>query len=335
MKKIIAVMLSMVLLLCIFSGCEKPDEKLTTVRVNEVTHSIFYAPQYVAMELGFFEDEGLDIELTNGGGSNVSMTAIVSGQADIGLVGPETVVFVYNQGREDYPVVFGQLTKRDGSFLFGRDDEPFDFKDLEGTEIIAGRKGGMPAMSLEYVLNQHGLYNGKNVTLNYDIAFPMMAGAFESGQGDYTTLFEPVASTFENAGKGYRKTSIGKEGGEVPFTCFVATKEYIAENEEIVESYLRALYKAIAYMNENIDDLTVIAEAVQPQFDGTSVEDIVNTLKSYLEIDAWCTNMSMTEDSFDRLQDIMVNAGVLEDLADYDKLVDNTLAKKIHTEILG
>ena len=333
MKKIIAIMLSMVLLLCTFTGCKQTEDELTTVRVNEVTHSIFYAPQYVAMEMGFFEDEGLNIELTNGGGSNVSMTAIVSGQADIGLVGPETVVFVYNQGREDYPVVFGQLTKRDGSFLFGRDDKAFDFKDLEGTEIIAGRKGGMPAMSLEYVLNQHGLYNGKNITLNYDVAFPMMAGAFEGGQGDYVTLFEPVASTFENAGKGYRKTSIGKEGGEVPFTCFVATKEYIADNEEVIESYLRALYKAIKYMKEN--DLTVIAESLKPQFDGTTVEEIENTLSSYLDIDAWMTDMSMTEDSFDRLQDIMVNAGVLKDLADYDKLVDNTYAEKIYTEILG
>ena len=335
MKKIIALSLSLVLLICTMAGCGPADTTLTTVRVNEVTHSIFYAPQYVAMEMGFFEEEGLDVELTNGGGSNVSMTAIVSGQADIGLVGPETAVFVYNQGREDYPVVFAQLTKRDGSFLFGRDDKPFDFADLVGTEIIAGRKGGMPAMSLEYVLNQHGLYNGDNITLNYDIAFNMMAGAFESGQGDYVTFFEPTASTFENQGKGYRKTSIGAEGGEVPFTCFVATKEYIAENEEVIEAYLRGLYKAIDYMKENADDLTVIAKAIAPQFDGTSVEDIENTLSSYLAIDAWMTSLSMTEDSFDRLQDIMVNADVLEDLADYDKLVNNTYAEKVYEEIFG
>lgn len=331
MKKIIAVILCVALLLTCFVGCGKTDKDLVKVRVNEVTHSIFYAPQYLAMEMGFFKDEGLDIELTNGGGSNVSMTAVISGQADIGLMGPETAIYVYNEGRKDYPIVFGQLTKRDGSFLISRKDEPnFDIKSLEGKEIIAGRRGGLPAMTLEYLLNQNGLYDGKNITLNFDVAFNMMAGAFEGGQGDYTTLFEPTSSSFVNAKKGYNVLSVGQGAGEVPFTCFIATSSYINDNPEIIKSYLRAIYRAIEFMKES--DLSTVAKALAPQFNGTSESDIENAVKSYLAIDAWMTNLAMTEDSFIRLQDIMANAGELSGRCEYTKLIENKYANEVYEE---
>ncbi len=329
--RFLACFLTLVLCFTLLAGCNKSDEKLTKIRVNEVTHSIFYAPHYLAMELGFFEDEGIEIELTNGGGSNVSMTAVVSGQAEVGLLGPETAVYVYNQGKEDYPIVFGQLTACDGSFLVGKNAEPnFDYSSLEGKEILAGRKGGLPAMSLEYVLNKNGLYNGTNITLNYDVAFPLMAGAFDAGTGDYTTLFEPTASDFVRRGKGHIVSSIGEDGGDVPFTCYVATRSFIEENPKIIEGYLRAVYKAIEFMENNPS--TEVAKALSPQFEGTTIEQIADSVDSYLSISAWKTDLSMTEDSFKRLQEIMLNANELNGIADYDILIDNTISNKVKKE---
>ena len=331
MKKFFCYVLSLVMLLTMFVGCSSKDEEITTVRVNEVTHSIFYAPFYLAMELGYFEEENINIELTNGGGSNVSMTAVISGQADVGLVGPETVVYVFNQGKEDYPVVFGQLTARDGSFLVGREkDEDFDYQDLVGKEILAGRKGGLPAMTLEYVLNQNGLHNGENVTLNYDVAFNMMAGAFDSGQADYTTMFEPTASDFQARERGHIVASIGEDSGEVPYTCFVATSSYLEENEKVAEGFLRAVYKALDYM-ENTDTKQV-AEDLAGAFSGTSVDLIEYAVISYLEIGAWKSDMSMTKESFDRLQDIMIGAGELVDKAEFDMLIHNDISEVIKKE---
>lgn len=206
MKKTIALLLSALLLLPVLCGCgtgtAAEKKELSVVRLNEVTHSVFYAPQYVALELGFFEEEGLAIELTNGGGADKVMTAVVSGQSDIGLAGPESCVYIYNQGKEDYPVVFGQLTACDGAFLMGREDAPFDWEDLRGKTIIGGRKGGVPEMMLEYVLRQHGLEPQVDVIVDTSVQFNMMAGAFTGGQGDYVTLFEPAATQVVNAGAG-------------------------------------------------------------------------------------------------------------------------------------
>ena len=319
MKKTTAFLLSLVLSLFCFAGCGGEND-LKTMRVNEVTHSIFYAPFYVAVEKGFFKDEGLNIELTNGGGADKSMTAILSGAADIGLMGPEAAIYVYLNGKTDYPKVFAQLTKRDGSFLISRkeSDKNFDFGLLENKEIIAGRKGGVPAMTLEYLLKQNGLVNGQNLTLNFDVQFALTAAAFEGGTGDYCTLFEPTASEFEKAGKGYVVQSIGMLAGEVPYTAFMALGNYITENENTIKGFNRALYKAIDFTISATDEELV--SALKPQFPAASDDSIIASIKRYKQSDAWVTDLTLDEQAFSRLLTIMKSAGELDGDVPYDKL---------------
>ncbi len=334
MKKIIATFLSLCILIFPLSACNENSSDLTKVRLNEVTHSIFYAPLYIAIENGFFEDEGLEIELTNGGGADKVMTSLLSGDADIGLMGVEASIYVYLEGKKDVPKVIGQLTKRDGSFLVSRIDEPnFKWENLEGKEIIAGRTGGVPAMTFEYVVNKHGLYNGQNVTLNNDIAFNLMGPAFEGGTGDYTTLFEPTASEYQRAGKGYIVASVGEESGEIPYTAFTALSGYIKNNTATIEKFIRAMYKAIKYMQETSDE--TLAESLLKQFPDTSLNSVKISLESYKKIDAWTTHLAMNENAFNNLLDVMENAGELERRIDYLKITDNTFANKIYTEIYG
>lgn len=337
MKKFLTALLAGILFLFPLSSCtEKTDDgkELTTVRLNEVTHSIFYAPLYVALENGFFENEGLKIELTNGGGADNVMTALISGNADIGLMGVEASIYVFLEGKKDVPNVFAQLTKRDGSFLVSRNEEPdFKWQDLAGKEVIAGRKGGIPAMTFEYVVNKHGLINGENVTLNNDIAFNLMGPSFEGGTGDYTTLFEPTASEYQRAGKGYIVASVGEESGEIPYTAFTALRSYIDKHEDVVEKFVRAIYKAIKYLGETDDD--TVAKTLVGQFPGTSLESISASLKSYKSIDAWTTNMAMTENAFNNLQDVMENSGELKRRIALSDVTDNSYAEKIHKEIYG
>lgn len=222
-KLVSAILLIIILLSALLVGCKK--DELKTIKLVEVTHSVFYAPQYVAISKGFFEEESLKVELINGQGADKCMTAILSGEADIGFMGPEASIYVYNQGKEDYAVNFAQLTQKDGSFLVGREKDPnFTFDKLQGKSIIGGRIGGMPEMTLEFVLKKYGLQPGVDVEVRTDIQFAMMAGAFTGGEGDYVTLFEPVASELEKEGKGYIVASIGKEGGYIPYTCYSAKK---------------------------------------------------------------------------------------------------------------
>ncbi|MBR1676770.1 MAG: ABC transporter substrate-binding protein [Clostridia bacterium] len=334
MKKIIAAIISVCIMAFSFASCGEGTTKTAKIRLNEVTHSVFYAPLYIALENGFFKDEGLEIELTNGGGADKVMTALLSGGADIGLMGVEASIYVHNEGKKDAPVVFGQLTKRDGSFLVSRNPEPdFKWSDLEGKEIIAGRTGGVPAMTFEYVVNKYGLYNGKNVTLNNDIAFNLMGPAFESGTGDYTTLFEPTASEYERAGKGYIVASVGKESGEIPYTAFTALKSYLDKNGETVEKFIKAMYKAIKYLNET--DETTVAESLLKQFPDTSLNSISTALKSYKQIDAWTTDMTMSKTAFENLQNVMENAGELDKRANYEDIAYNEYAAKFYREIFG
>ena len=326
MKKILLVVLALILVALPLTACDNNDDN--KIIVNETTHSIFYAPQYLAMALGYFEEAGYEIELINGQGSDLSMTAVVTGAADIALLGPETVLYVYQQGRQDYPVVFGQLTKRDGSFLVGREFEPdFDWSNLAGKEIIMGRRGGMPAMTLQYVLNQHGYRDGENITMNYDVPFALTGPSFVSGTGDYVALFEPTASELEKEKSGFIVESIGAESGEVPYTCFVATQEYIKNNTKQLEKYLDCIYRATQYLLSH--DNASIAELLLPYFEGSDKDTIASALGNYRANDSWVIYPSMTEDSFNRMQDIMQNAGELSDRIEFSKVIDNSIADKI------
>ena len=335
MKKFIALFLAFCVLAFSLTCCKESEEnKLTKVRLNEVTHSIFYAPLYVAIENDFFKEEGLEIELTNGGGADKSMTALLSGNADIGLMGVEAAIYVVNEGKTDYPRVFSQLTKRDGSFLISRKPEPdFKWEKLENKTVIAGRTGGVPAMTFEYVVNKHGLRNGENITLNNDIAFNLMGPAFESGTGDYTTLFEPTASEYQKAGKGYVVASVGEESGEIPYTAFMTLKSYLEKNKTTVEKFMRAIQKAIKYVQTT--DENKVADSLLKQFPSTAKESVAASLKSYKKIDAWTYDTTMTKQAFDNLQTVMENAGELDKRADYDKINYDEISKKVYKEING
>lgn len=315
------------------SACgEKDNGGVKTIQVNEVTHSVFYAPFYLAESLGYFEEENIRIEVTNGGGADNVMAAVLSGDADIGLCGPEAALYVLVGGSTDVPKVFGQLTKRDGSFLVSRTPQPdFKWTDLKGKEILAGRKGGVPAMTFEYILKNNGLTDGKDVTLNFDVAFNLMTSAFEAGTADYCTMFDPVAYEYEAAGKGYVVASVGEGSGEVPYTCFMAKNSWLKKNGTHAEGFIRAIMKAVKYVHST--DENVVAGYLTDYFEGVSQQAIAASVKRYKDIDAWQKDLAMKTDSFNRLQDIIEGAGELEKRVDMNKLVDNSYAEKIAKEI--
>ena len=328
MKRFLALVISLTLLIIPFSGC-KEEDGLKTIELNEVTHSVFYAPLYLAIENGYFEEEGLKINLTNGGGADNSMTAVLSGTADIGLMGPETVIYVYNQNKADYPKVFGQLTQKDGSFLVSRKAEPnFKMTDLKGKEILAGRRGGVPAMTFEYVLNELDMTNGTDFTLNFDVQFNLMTSAFIAGTADYCTVFEPTASEYEAQGKWHVVASVGEQSGEIPYTSFIALGSFIEENPDTIKSFLKALKKSYEYMDSHTD--LEIAESIVKQFPSTTINSIETSVKNYKKIDAWKKDLQATEASFDRLQNIMKNAGELAETVPFEKIVNNSLAEEIY-----
>lgn len=325
MKKTIALILCLVLLLGVFTACGKQG-KTTTVQLNEVTHSVFYAPLYAAMKLGFFEEEGLNVELTNGGGADKVMTAVLAGQADIGLAGPEACIYVLNEGRENYPVVFAQLTKRDGSFLVGRSDKAFSWADLKGSTIIGGRKGGVPEMTLEYVMRQNGVVPGEDATVDTSVQFNMMAGAFTGGNGDYVTLFEPTATQVEQEGKGFILTSIGQESGEIPYTAFFASQTYMKKNADAVQHFTNAVAKGQKWVQEH--SAQEVAEAVKDQFPDTDVKVLTTVAQRYKDIDAWNATPVMKQEALERLETVMETAGELDQRVEFSKLVDNSFAEK-------
>ena len=336
MKKLLIAIFSLLFAALPLAACAGGGEDLKTIRVSEVTHSIFYAPMYAADALGYFEEEGLAVELTNAGGADAVMAAVLSGGADIGFCGPEAALYVLIGGSNNVPKVFGQLTKRDGSFLVSRVDEAdtFDWSEsLAGKEILAGRKGGVPAMTFEYILNEHGLYDGQNVTMNYDINFNYMTAAFESGTADYCTMFEPGASEYEKAGKGYVVAAVGEASGEVPYTCYIARENYIDANETHIEGFLRAVMRGIAYINET--DEAEAAALLLPYFDGSAAESLATSLRSYKAVDAWQGDMTMTESAFGRLQDIIENAGELEKRAEFADLVDTSFSSAVYKQLYG
>ena len=325
MKKICIAGCLCLALLLLLPGCAG-KRTLTSVRLSEVTHSVFYAPQYVAMSQGFFREEGLDVELTNGGGADKVMTAVVSGQADMGLAGPEAAIYVMNQGKEDHPVILAQLTKRDGSFLVGRTPGPFSWDQVRGKTIIGGRAGGVPEMTLEYVLRQNGVEPQRDAVVDTSVQFNMMAGAFTGGNGDFVTLFEPTATEVAQAGKGYILASIGQESGEIPYTAYFASQAYINDHTDIVQRFTNAIARAQKWIAEH--DAAETAEIIAPQFPDTSVPVLTQVVQRYKDIDAWNTTPVMTQSSLERLETVMETAGVLDhaDWVDFDRLVDNSYA---------
>jgi len=297
------------------------------IRLVEVTHSIFYSPQYVALEKGFFEEQGLNIELTNGGGADKCMAAMVSGEADIAFMGPEASVYVYLQGREDHAVNFAQLTQRDGAFIVGREkDDNFTIDKLKGHTILGGRKGGMPLMALEYVIKQNGLTPGLDVDVRTDVQFDMMAGAFQSGEADYTTLFEPLASTFELQGNGYVLESVGSLAGYIPYTCYSSIASYIKKNPDVIQGFSNALYKAMVWVDEHT--ALEVAEVIHPQFPDSEVEFLAKIVQSYKDINPWNPDLVLGEEGYNRLIDIMKTAGEIEEGAPYDKIQTSVFALK-------
>lgn len=301
---------------------------LTTIQLNEVTRSIFYAPQYVAIANGFFEEEGLNIEITTGQGADKVMTAILAGQSDIGLCGPEAAIYVYNEGKEDYVEVFAQLTQKDGSFLVSKEPtDNFSWTDLVGKTVIPGRKGGVPYMTLEYVLKQNGINPQTDLVLDDSIKFDLMAGAFTGGDAEYVTLFEPTASMTQDAEKGYVVASVGEAAGEVPYTAYCAKNSYIETNSEIIEGFTRAIYKGEQWVKEHT--ALEVAEKIQEFFPDTTIESLENSVQKYKDIDAWKQDPVLKEEAFNKLQEIMTEAGELEKQAPYDKVVNNYYAEKI------
>ncbi len=332
MKRIATILSAALVLIASLAGCGQ-QETLDKVRVCEVTHSIFYAPQYAAIELGFFEEEGIEIELSNGQGADKVMAAVLSDNMDIGFAGPEAAIYVYNEGREDYAQVFAQLTQRDGSFLVAREPDPdFTWEKLRGKHILPGRKGGVPYMALEYVIRQHGMDPGEDLLMDNSIQFALMAGAFTGGTGDYVTIFEPTASMMEAEGKGYIVASVGEAAGEIPYTAYFAKKSYIEENRDLIQRFTRAVYKGQKWVAEH--SAQEIAEAVADSFPDTEVDLLATVVQRYKDIGAWNDTPVMTQESLDLLQEVMEQAGELDQRAPHDKIVDNSFAQEA-MEALG
>lgn len=337
-KKVLSAFLVAALAASVLAGCakeetgssesdKKEETRLTKVTLNEVAHSIFYAPMYVAVEEDYFKDEGIDLELVTGFGADKTMTAVLSGQADIGFMGSESSIYTYNEGAKDYVVNFAQLTQRAGNFLVSREPiEDFSWEDLKGKTVLGGRKGGMPEMVFEYILKQNDIDPEKDVMINQNIDFGSTAAAFSGGQGDFTVEFEPGATTLEAAGKGYVVASLGKESGYVPYTAFSAKKSYLEEHLDLIQSFTDALQKGMDYVNTHTPE--EIAKVIQPQFKENDLETITTIVSRYYEQKTWKEDLIFNQDSFELLQDILEDAGELDSRTPYEDLVTTEFAKK-------
>lgn len=303
------------------------NNDIKTIKVSEVTRSVFYAPQYVAINNGYFKENGIEIELTTGQGADAVMTSVLSNQVNIGFAGPEASIYVYNEGKEDYTQVFAQMTKKDGSFLVSKEKtDKFNWQDLKGKTVIPGRKGGVPYMTLEYVLKKNGIDPKNDLTLDDSIKFDLMAGAFSSGNAQYVTLFEPTASLIQKQGKGYIVASVGEEAGEIPYTAYFAKKSYIQKNEDTIQGFTNAIYKGQQWVKEN--SAKEIAKSVQSFFPDTDLELLENVIQNYKDIDAWNETPVLKESAFQLLQEVMTTAGELKQKAPYEKIVNNAYAEK-------
>lgn len=328
MKKIpICLTLILTMLFCLLAGCGKTRSSFKKVTLNEVAHSIFYAPQYAAIELGYFEEEGIELNLVTGFGADKTATAVISGEADIGFMGSESSIYIYNQGADNTLVNFAQLTQRAGNFLVSREAEPnFQWSDLKGKKILGGRKGGMPQMVFEYILKQHQLDPATDLMIDQSIDFGSTAAAFSSGQGEYTVEFEPSATLLEQEGSGYVAASLGTESGYVPYTAYSATKEFLEKNPELIQGFVNALQRGMDYVNSHTPE--EIAEVIKPQFPETDLETIVTIVSRYASQDTWKDNLIFEESSLELLQDILDSAGELTDRVPYEEIVTTTFAEK-------
>ena len=328
MKRIVTIIVVLLLIAtaaCSFAAC---DNNSDVIRLNEVTHSLFYTPQYLAMALGYFEDEGLTVESVNGAGANNVMTALLTNEADIGLMGCEANIYVFLEGKKDYPKVIGQLTKRDGSFLIAKTEMPnFDYSGIENSTVLMGRPGGMPAMILQYVLNNKGYTNGVNITMDYSLEFSAIGPAFATGTGDFVPLFEPAASQMVKEGKGHIVSAIGMDSGEIPYTCYSASSKFVKNHPDKVEKFLRAVWRGTEYALTHTAE--ECAQLVAKYFDGTTMDLLTAAIQNYQDFDVWMTTPVTDRAAFERIQDIMENAGELSSRVSYDDIVDNSFANKI------
>lgn len=325
MKKYLTLIVS-ILIILFFACCyfievnKKNNNYLRKITVAEVTHSLFYSPFYSAIANGYFEDEGIEIDLLLTPGADSVMASVLSGDADIGLSGSEATIYIYNSGEKDYIKTFAQLTQKDGSFIVSRTDiENFTLNDLKGKYIIGGRVGGMPEMTLEYALKENGINPKKDLTIDTSISFSSMASSFIGGIGDFVALFEPQATKVVNEGYGYIVASLGEIGGVVPYTAFNAKISFIEENKDIIDGFIRAIQKGLDYVHEN--ESNVIAENILSFFPDTSLNDLTSAIERYKQNDTWPSTTTFTKESFDHLQDIVIEAGFLEKKVDYNDLI--------------
>lgn len=329
-KKWLYLLLAAVLLVTSLAGCGSKSDKggggLTKVTLNEVAHSIFYAPMYVAIEEGYFKDEGIDLDLVCGFGADKTMTAVISGEADIGFMGSESSIYVYNQGSEDYMVNFAQLTQRAGNFLVARQPmENFSWNDIKGKNVLGGRKGGMPEMVFEYILKKNGINPAADLNIDQSIDFGSTGAAFSGGQGDFTVEFEPSATLLEQQGDGYVVTSLGMDSGYVPYTAYSARQSYIEQNPEIIQSFTNALQKGMDFVQSHTPE--EIAKVIAPQFEDTDLETITTIVNRYYSQDTWKADLIFQEDSFTLLQNILEEAGELSQRVPYADLVTTEFAE--------
>ena len=327
MKKAMRVLLAGFLACAALCGCGKETSGRTPVTLYEVAHSIFYAPQYAAIELGYFQEEGIDLTLVNGAGADKVMTAMLAGDADIGFMGSEASIYTYVQGAEDYAVNFAQLTQRAGNFLVARQPDPdFTWQKLKGSRGLGGRAGCMPQMVFEYILKKNGIDPKADLTMDQSIQFGLTAAAFTSDQSDYTVEFEPFATGLELEGNGYVVASLGTDSGYVPYTAYCAKKSYLAMHPDLIQRFTSALQKGMNYVNSHTAE--EIAKTIQPQFSDTPLENITKIVKRYQDQDTWKENLIFERSSFELLENILEEAGELQTRVPYEDLVTTQFAEE-------
>ena len=335
-KKILAFLLTAAMVLLVLTGCGSAaadqsdggaEMKTTKVVLNEVAHSLFYAPQYVAIEEGYFKEQGIDLELVTGFGADKTMTALLSGDADIGFMGPETTVYTSNEGAEDLIVNFAQLTQRAGNFLVAREaDDAFNWQKLKGKDVLGGRDGGMPEMVFEYILKKNGIDPAVDLNIDKSIDFGSTAAAFSGGSGDYSVEFEPGATALEKEGAGYVVASLGVDSGYVPYTAFSAKDSYMKEHPEVIRGFVAALKKGMEYVYSHSAEET--AAVIEPQFPDTDKETMATIIKRYADQDTWKKDLVFEQNAYELLLDILDESGQLSERPEYSRLVTTEYVKE-------